>query len=428
MREYTLSHVSDDELIAGLAALVATERQTMASLLAHLAEVDAREPYLPAACSSMDAYCLRVLHLADDAALKRIRAARIARRYPQIFEMIADGRLHLSGVVMLAPHLTDKNVDGALAAATHRSKADIEMLVARIAPEPDRPTTIVPIDAPQEILPAPQVAPGPPPVAPPVTHVKPLAPERFALQVTISGATREKLERAQALLRHSNPSGELAEVIDRAVDALLIELERKKFAATSRPRAKKARGVEADPRYVPSDVKRDVHERDGEQCTFVSADGVRCTERGFLERDHSTPVALGGKPTVDEIRMLCRAHNQYEAERRLGVDFMRAKREAARASRAVRAATVAEGQPSSVVSTDGVDAASFDADVTNALRGLGFKTAEARRAVEQTAGAPASTIEERLRAALAVLPKANRCLEGAVRYRAGEGAPWRTWH
>src|SRR5688572_6417770 len=111
MPTYTLDHVSDASLLAALATLIADDRRTTAALLAHLAEVDARKLYLPAACSSMHAYCTRVLHLAEDAAYKRIRAARAARRFPILFEAIADGRLHLGGVVLLAPHLTDDNVD-----------------------------------------------------------------------------------------------------------------------------------------------------------------------------------------------------------------------------------------------------------------------------------------------------------------------------
>ena len=277
MHTYTLAHVSDEALLADLAALVATDRKTTAALLAHIAEVDARALFLPAACSSMFVYCVRVLHLAEDAAFKRIRAARAARRFPQIFDAIADGRLHLSGVVLLAAHLTDENVDEVLAAAAHRSKADLELLVARLAPQPDVAAAITPLVAPGGAMPLPEQAPGPvaPPPEPPAMRMKPLAPERFALQVTISQETRDKLDRAQALVRHRNPSGDLAYVVEFAADALIATLERDKRAATSRPRVPKARPEDADPRYIPADVTRAVYERDGEQCTFVSETGER---------------------------------------------------------------------------------------------------------------------------------------------------------
>jgi hypothetical protein len=330
-----------------------------------------------------------MLRCAEETAYKRLRAARAARRFPQIHEAIADGRLQLSGVVLLAPHLTDDNAGEVLAAAAHRSKAEIEVIVARLAPRPDLPTAMTPVAPPVATLPLPQVDPDPvaprPPAPPP--RVTPLAPERFALQVSIDQATRDKLLRALALLRHRNPSGDLAVVLDRALDALLATLEKEKFGVTARPRAGEARCGDADPRYVPREVRRVVHARDGEQCTFTSEAGERCTERGFLELDHRTPVALGGQPTADEIRVLCRVHNQYEAERLLGADLMRVKRE--------------------------------QAELAQALRGLGFSAAEARSATTHTAQLPpATTFEARLRAALALLTRshANRCSEGPLRY------------
>jgi hypothetical protein len=175
-------------------------------------------------------YCTRVLHLSEDAALKRLRAARVARRHPQIFDAIAGGRLHLAGAVMLAPHVTDDNVDQLLAEAAHRTKSEIEVLVARLAPRPDLPTSITPIDPAERASDAAELAPAPgPPPAPPATRMTPLSPERFALRVTISQETRDKLERAQALLRHRHPDGDLGAVIGRALDALLVVLKRERF-------------------------------------------------------------------------------------------------------------------------------------------------------------------------------------------------------
>jgi hypothetical protein len=76
MDTYSLAHLADSQLVEQLADLVATDRQMTAALLAYLAEVDARRLYLPAACSSMHAYCVTRLGLAEDAAYKRILAAR----------------------------------------------------------------------------------------------------------------------------------------------------------------------------------------------------------------------------------------------------------------------------------------------------------------------------------------------------------------
>jgi 5-methylcytosine-specific restriction endonuclease McrA len=404
MHSYALSHVTDEELLADLSALVATDRQTTAALLAHLAEVDARELFLPAACSSMHVYCVRVLRLAEEVAFKRIRAARAARRYPQIFDAIADGRLHVTGVVVLAPHLTDANVDEVLAVAAYRSKAELEMLVARLAPRPDVPAFIAPLD-PQTSTPSVlQLDPDPvrtPPEQPPA-RVQAIAPERFALQCTISGETRAKLERLQALMSHTNPSGDLADVIDRACDALIEVVERERFAVTSRPRAKAARRESDDATYIPADVKRSVYERDGGRCTFTSTGGERCGERRFLQIDHVVPRALGGKPTVENLRLLCGPHNQHEADCKLGADYMDAKRAQAKANRPAPTPRL-------------------ESDLVEALTSLGYKSAEAQRAVANTADSTPTTFEARLRAALASLSRSRpiRCSDGPFELAAG---------
>src|SRR6267154_6459686 len=109
MRAYSLSHLTDAELLRGLTSLVAQDRTTSASLLAHIAEFDTRRLYLPAAYPSTYAYCVHELHLSEDAAYKRIQAARVAREFPAIFEAVADGRLHLSAMVLLTPYLTPEN-------------------------------------------------------------------------------------------------------------------------------------------------------------------------------------------------------------------------------------------------------------------------------------------------------------------------------
>src|SRR5438477_3975005 len=123
MRVYSLSHLGDPELRHGLLSLVAQDRTTTAALLAHIAEFDARKLYLPAAYPSMFAYCVGELHLSEDATSKRIQAVRAARRSPAVLAALAEGRVHLSGICLLAPHLTPENAAELLAAATHKTKA-----------------------------------------------------------------------------------------------------------------------------------------------------------------------------------------------------------------------------------------------------------------------------------------------------------------
>ena len=121
MEARCVERMSDGELMARLGELLGEERRLNAAVLVHLGEVEARRLYLPAACSSMFVYCTRVLGMSEDQAFKRIRAARAVRKFPVVAAAVAEGRLHLSGVVLLAPQLTDDNVEELVAEASSRS-------------------------------------------------------------------------------------------------------------------------------------------------------------------------------------------------------------------------------------------------------------------------------------------------------------------
>ena len=163
-------------------------------------------------------------------------------------------------------------------------------------------------------------APPPTPVVPVPAVVAPLAPERYKIQFTASRETHDKLRHAQELLRHVVPSGDVAVVVDRALSALITQLEKQKCAATSRPRD--GRTAAPGSRHIPAAVRREVWRRDGGRCVFMGTRG-RCREQGWLEFHHVVPFAAGGAPEASNIQLRCRAHNLYEAELFFGADVVR---------------------------------------------------------------------------------------------------------
>ena len=119
--EHDLKKISDDDLLRRLSELLKNSRAVEAEIVAHLAEVDERRLYAPYA-SSLFAYSTQVLHMSEYEALLRMRVARASRKHPVLLEMLADGRLHLSGIDKLAPLLTEENREAVLARAVHQSK------------------------------------------------------------------------------------------------------------------------------------------------------------------------------------------------------------------------------------------------------------------------------------------------------------------
>jgi hypothetical protein len=239
--------------------------------------------------------------------------------------------------------LTPENHDALLGAARYKSRREVEQLVAKTRPKPDVPAVVRKLPSPRPrdaaetiglgagVLSSPSLSPqketdrsvSEPLANSPVPRaavVTPLAPERYKIQFTASREAHDKLRRAQSLFRHVIPNGDPAAVLERALDALLADLEKRKLALTERSRRTK----KTDPgsRYIPAAVRREVWRRDGARCAFVGATG-RCTERGFLELHHVVPFAVGGAASTANIELRCRAHNLYEAELALGTFILR---------------------------------------------------------------------------------------------------------
>jgi hypothetical protein len=151
-----------------------------------------------------------------------------------------------------------------------------------------------------------------------------LGASRFKVQFTASAELREKLERLQELMRASVPGGDLAAVIEAAVTEKLERLEARRYAKTKAPRTTLA-DTDTSPRSrnIPAAVRRAVYERDGGRCTFVDAQGRRCTERHRLEYHHAGKAwARGGDHSVGNIRLACHVHNQHLADLEYGRDWM----------------------------------------------------------------------------------------------------------
>jgi len=344
--------LSSSDLLSATRELVRESRGVEAELLVHLAEIDERRLYLERAFSSMFAFCVGELGFSEDAACNRINVARAARRLPVILEAVRSGQVHLTGLRLLAPHMTTENQSKVLAEAAGKSKREIEEVVARLSPQPPVPTMVRKL--PDRPNPAPDAAPAfafgtAIPVAPPQSCplafappaapaqrrderravIAPLSEETFKFQFTASRACRDKFRQAQDLLRHRIPDGDLGIIFERALDSLIENVTRERFAAGRNARQVPTKDTdESCSRHIPDAIKREVFERDGGRCTFTDDRGRRCAETGALEFDHQEGFARTHLHRADRIRLLCRAHNQHAAEQMYGRAFM----ERARAS------------------------------------------------------------------------------------------------
>ena len=175
-----LHSLSDRELVAEIHQLAARERHSTARVIAALMELDARKLYLGEGCSSLFTYCTQVLHLSEHAAYGRIEAARVTRRFPAILDQLADGSLTLTAVGLLASHLTPENYADVLAGARHKSKREVERIVAALRPLPAVPSMVrkLPAARPVEAATVPPVyssRPAATPTAAAIPEAKPVS-------------------------------------------------------------------------------------------------------------------------------------------------------------------------------------------------------------------------------------------------------------
>ena len=328
-----LGNLSDEALFGQVEALSRTERFTLVDLLIHLGELDMRTACQRKGYASVFAYLTCHLGYSESDAMRRVRTARAARKYPSVLRLIANGELHLVGVSMLQPLLTSANHEILLRKAARRSTRQIERMVAELSPAAAEPRDRIRA-LPASVVPAP---PAPSSDSNPatqsqavltssaqepvwITELEPVPappsqapPRRVLFTFTAAEEVHGWFEAARDLLRHRFPSGAMEEIIGEALKTL-VERERVGHA-----HQRKGASKPSESRHIPKHIEDEVWRRDGGRCAYLGAEGTRCGETAWLELDHIVPWALGGRSDDPaNIRMLCRAHNQSEALRIFG--------------------------------------------------------------------------------------------------------------
>lgn len=127
---WRLEGVSDSGLQTELLHLLASGHRTEARIVAHIAEVERRKLFLREGFSALYKYCQQRLGLSEYEAWHRMTAARLAGRFPFVFTLIEQRKLHLSGLCVLRKFLTRENHRELLQEACGKTKLQVEELLA----------------------------------------------------------------------------------------------------------------------------------------------------------------------------------------------------------------------------------------------------------------------------------------------------------
>jgi hypothetical protein len=337
------------ELTDQLAALLRKEQSAMADFLVALSDFDRNERWRELGHTSLFYFLRRELGLSAGAAQYRKTAAELMRRHPEVERALRAGELCLSSVVELAKVLTAENVSDVLPRFFGLSSREAAAVAASIRPVEDPPRREVVTAAPP---PARAAAPAEPRSAPlrltgrvaapafrapeAVSAVTaptgprlvaqtmasdtadPLDADCVRLHITVSRRLLAKIEVLREDLARGGPALSSAEVLEACVDLMLARRDQRKGLVAKPSAAIRPSKTDA----VPAHVRREAWLRAGGRCEWTFDSGERCGCGTRLELDHVVPRARGGPSTIDNVRILCRSHNDLAARLAFGDAWM----------------------------------------------------------------------------------------------------------
>jgi hypothetical protein len=334
--------LEDRELVNALKTTLGRERQELVVFLLLLGEMEHRDLHAREGATNLFMYLTRHLGLSEPSASKRLAAARMLRRHPEIADALRMGRMHLTGIYLLSRHLTEDNKQQLLARSEGATKRDIETMLATEFGAPTRRDTITVVSAPTAPpRPLPLSLTRPPDSASAIqrsepTPVPPVKPTPPAIGLRIGVTLDEPTAGQLRWLMDNGPARGVGAVVTQAIQELFkVQHKRDPFERALRNIHRKPPSstapTEEPPnetrsrRTIPAAVRHAVMIRDGGRCTYVAPDGRRCEARTQLQLDHIRPFSCGGPDTVDNLRILCAAHNQLAAKDSMGRDFISSK-------------------------------------------------------------------------------------------------------
>ncbi len=313
--------ISNEELLVSLKGMRGGECQIVADIVSYLAEVDSRQVYRDFGYSSLFTLCVQGLGYSEGAAHRRIVAACCLKDNSEVYDLLKDGKVSLCSLAEVARVMKPENKVELLTLSQGLPKLEAQKLAARYE---------APVTSKREVLRAKKVIV--PAVESSCSTFTVKVVEKYSLSVELDSECKELIDRAKDLCGEYQVSELMKVVLKEYVERRKPKVVKEKAAkvtvvkqatGASRPEGK-ATFIKS--RYIVRRVKDAVRVRDNQQCSFVSADGTRCCERRGLEFDHLVPFARGGGREADNLRLVCRAHNQLFAERIFGRAFMEQRR------------------------------------------------------------------------------------------------------
>ena len=324
-----ISKLKDKELVEQFGVLVRGEKEATASVVAHLSEIDRRKLYAAEGYPSLFSYCVEKYHYSESEAFLRIQAARFSQNFPEVLNFLEKDKMTLTTIKLISPYLTRDNKEVIFKEVDQKSTREAEKVLATLFPQEEEVLDSIrklPSEKTAQILTRCATS-----TLVKKEAIKPLTSKRFKVEFSASEELTKKIQRAKEILRHKYPQGKIEDILNEALELLLEKKdpERKihqkevsqKEKETSQSMSLSPSDTGVKKRYIPEKIKQAVWKRDEGHCSYVSPDGKKCGEKNFLELDHVHPWSLDGESTPENLRLLCRMHNQWRAEKTFGLEY-----------------------------------------------------------------------------------------------------------
>ncbi len=317
-----LSRITNEELNQKIQFFVREERRITVEVLRLLREIERRLVYSELGYPSLFAYCTGGLGYSEAAASRRIEAMRAMREVVEIEKKIESGELSLSSVsqarVAIRAHERETKVKvsieqkkSVMLKLSGLSKRAAEKVLAR-----EVPVTLSARPVPQK-----QLATGDTRLTLDLTEEEMAVIEDLRRLQRKTQSTKDLMMNLarKEVAKKKRELGEASLVRESKQKVKVIApLARKVLTPLAEGKASSGKNT----RLFSAPVKRFAWRKAHGQCEFVSALGYRCEARNRLEFDHRKPVSHGGESSLQNIRILCREHNIFQAVQRLGAPVM----------------------------------------------------------------------------------------------------------
>jgi hypothetical protein len=307
-----ISKLSDAELLAKTKSLVREEKRITQEVLDHLEEVEYRKLHLSIGYSSLYSYCIGELGYSGSSADRRISAMRVIKNIPEAKEKLENGSVNLSTLTQLHGFLKRDSRE-----KTYSKEMKLDLLEKIENKSQDQCVREFLRISPLDIS---------------IKESKRAVTEDLTQHTFV--ATKElsaKLDQLRNLMAHRNSNPTMAELIEFAVDLSIKKLNPVKHkittaaVATCDKNSKAVDGGNADDhsgdakvkvssatRYISAAMERHIWVRDEGCCQFFDIlTGRKCGSTFALQIDHIHPFSLGGTNDKENLRLLCRAHNNW---------------------------------------------------------------------------------------------------------------------